>query len=253
MNKPILQAYDPGWRLPRLFGLHRWSYNLDTTTLLLEMTCREGSVRPLSIELRELAVAIPVDAMTRLRDHVDEGRRNGVAGPTLVPFLLRDRKVVEVESACYFEQDTQGPMLKGMFRRPPPSPLQSHTSQQLAAFLEAFVAHSPSAVVVVDAAGTVISINEVCLRFFGKAHRRDVVRKPLLDLAYSFSIGMGALMREAIQSSKPSRGRFEVMFGSGARQSMYWRSFPLSLGEMGSAPRVFAFDLHEGGARHAAA
>jgi PAS domain S-box-containing protein len=239
--------------LQRVLGVHKWTVNLDTGMMRVEYGRAFGKTHLHELSVAELASLLGPEDMRLYHAHWDMAARAGHHGPVNLPFANAAGEKSVVESACALYLSGGERFLIGVFKRINQRAELSRNARLLAEFLESFIAHSPSGIVVVDSQGKVVSANREFIRFVGKASRTEVVKASVLDMVYAVSTGLGHVMREALRSASPTRGRYEATFENGTRQTLYWRAFPLSMDATTIPPHVFAFDLNEQGARSAAA
>lgn len=239
--------------LQRVLGVHKWVVNLNTGLMRVEYGRRFGKTQLHELSVAALAKLLGPEDMRLYHTHWDAAVRNGHDGPVNLPFANAAAEKSVVESACALYLSGGERFLIGVFKRINQRAELSRNARLLAEFLESFITHSPSGIVVVDSQGKIVSANREFIRFVGKASRSEVVKASALDMVYAVSAGLGNLMREALRSPNPTRGRYEVTFDNGNRQTLYWRAFPLSMDATATPPHVFAFDLNEQGARNAAA
>ncbi len=237
--------------LQRLVGVNRWLLNLQTQIMRLEYGREFGSTRIHEISVEQLrALFEPVEMEQYLR-HWSEAMQAGHAGPVVLPFVSGDGEKSAVECACCLQIIGEERFLVGVFKRLPAPQKMAQNARVLSGFLETFIEHSPSSIVVTDTSGAIVSLNREFLRFIGGVQKRDYLRKSVLDPLYAINSGLGMLMRRVLHSPQPERGSYEVV-QSGMRQTLYWRAFPLSMDSMVAPPKVFAFDTHQQGPRAAA-
>lgn len=239
--------------LQRVLGVNKWTLNLANGLMRVEYGRGFGEVQLHEISVEQLARLLGPEDMRLYRDHWDEAVRNGHAGPVNLPFANGAGEKSIVESACALHVQGSERFLIGVFKRLSQKAELSRNARLLAEFLESFIAHSPSGIVVVDHHGKIVSANREFIRFVGKVNRVEVVQASALDTVYAVSPGLGQVLRDALRTNEPTRGRYEVTYRSGLRQTLYWRAFPLSVDASAAPPHVFAFDLNENGARSAAA
>lgn len=248
-----VKSSNPIGAMERLFGINRWVLNLRTNMLRLEYGRRFDKMKLIEIDAGELNKLLTPAEMRSLVAHWEEAVQHGNAGPTLIPFAARDQIGAKVESTCIVEMIDSDRCLVGLFRRPPAEEKLSKNNRLLTEFLETFIEHSPTCIVVVDHNGSVISLNSSFLRFIGRDRKADLLRAGFHSIAEKFNHGFGLVVREALQTTKPTRGRTEIQISDTHRQTLYWRTFPLSLKDEIHLPRVFSFEVHEGGPRQVAA
>lgn len=253
---PIIDTLSRGdilSNLQRVLGVHKWTLNLDTGLMRVEYGRDYGETHVHEVQVDALARMLGAEGFKLYRDHWDSALRQGHSGPVNLPFANAAGDISIVESACARYLHGQDHYLIGVFKRVNHRAELGRNAKLLTEFLESFIANSPSGIVVVDQHGRIVSANRAFIHFVGKAERAEVLQCSALDTVYPVSPGLGQVMREAIRSREPTRGRYEVTFQNGLRQSLYWRAFPLSMDASVAPPHVFAFDLHEGGARSVAA
>lgn len=239
--------------LQRVLGVHKWTLNLDTGLMRVEYGRDYGETHLHEVTIDALARMLGPEGFKLYRDHWDGAVRHGHSGPVNLPFANAAGEISIVESACAPYLHGQERYLVGVFKRVNHKAELGRNARLLTEFLESFIAHSPSGIVVVDHHGRIVSANRAFIHFVGKAERAEVVQSVALDTVYAVSQGLGQVMRDALRSREPTRGRYEVTFQNGLRQTLYWRAFPLSMDASVAPPHVFAFDLNEGGARNVAA
>jgi PAS domain-containing protein len=240
-------------QLQRVLGVHRWTLNLATGLMRLEYGRVYGETRLHEVHREELARLLGPRDMRLYHDHWEAALRNGHHGPVNLPFANGAGDISVVESACALHTQGEERFLVGVFKRIHQRTELGRNARLLSEFLESFITHSPSSIVVVDSHGKIVSANREFIRFIGKTQRAEVVQKPALDMVYAVSAGFGQVMREALRQNGPTRGRYEMTLENALRQTLYWRAFPLSMDAAVVAPHVFAFDLNENGARRVAA
>lgn len=239
--------------MQRLFGINLWVLNLRSNQLRLEYGRRFDKMKLLELDAAVLNTLLTPLEMKNLVAHWEEAVQNGSSGPVLVPFAARGQVGAKVESICALEVVEGEPCLVGLFRRPPEEPKLVKNNRLLTEFLESFIENSPSCIVVVDHNGQIISLNSAFMRFIGRDRKADLVRSAVQSIAEKFSHSFGMVIREALQIAGSKRGRSEILISDIHRQTLYWRTFPLSLKDETHLPRVFAFELHEGGPQRIAA
>lgn len=253
---PIIETVSRGEivaNLQRLIGCHKWTLNLTTGQIRFEYGREYGDISVQEITIEALERMLGHDAFKLHRDHWNNAVRMGHAGPVNLPFVNGAGEISIMESACAPYVHGQEQYLIGVLKRTSQKVELSRNARLLTEFLESFIAHSPSGIVVVDHHGHIVTANRAFIHFVGKEARAEVIRRPALDAVYAISPGLGHVMRDALRANQPTRGRYEITYQNGLRQSLYWRSFPLSMDASVAPPHVFAFDLHEGGARSVAA
>ncbi|MFM8750994.1 hypothetical protein [Rhabdaerophilum sp.] len=235
-------------RLQRLVGVNKWLLNLQTNIMRLEFGREFESTRIHEISVEQLAAALDPSEMEQYFQHWSEAARVGHAGPIILPFVKSDGTKSPVEIACCLQVIGEERFIVGIFKRLPAPQKLAQNARVLSGFLETFIEHSPSSIVVTDTSGAIVSLNREFLRFIGGVQKSDYLRKSVLDPLYAINTGLGMLMRRVLHSPQPERGSYEVVQG-GMRQTLYWRSFPLSMDMMVAPPKVFAFDTHQQGPR----
>ncbi|KAF0231468.1 MAG: hypothetical protein FD175_769 [Beijerinckiaceae bacterium] len=241
-------------RLQRTVGVHMWTLDLDHGVFQFEIGQNTDSGTCRSLPLEILRSLLAPEEMQIVAAHWREAALSGIAGPALLPFVKADGARSQVESACCLLRDGQTNSLLGVFRRPSvivsnQQEIGMHKERLLVEYVEAFIDNSPSAIVVASPGGSIISINQECLRFLGKSHRSEVLRKSLHEILRAIDIGLGDIVAQVMGSTKPMRGRYDVQLGHGKRHTLYWRFFALSGSFSTSPPKVFAFDVNSGGPR----
>lgn len=240
-------------QLQRTLGVHKWSLNLQTGRMRMEYGRDTEGAQIHELNIDELRQLLNADDMRLHREHWDAAVRHGHAGPTSLAFVKGMGHRAMAESVCaLFEAEGQRYLI-GYFKRQTQKAELSRNARMLTEFLESFIANSPSGIVVVDASGHIVSANRAFLRFVGKATRTEALQQSALDMMSGISPGLGQVMRDALKAPNPVKGRCEVAYSNGLRQTLYWRAFPLSMDTTTTPPRVFAFDLNEQGARIVAA
>lgn len=236
-------------RVQRLVGVNKWLLNLQNNVMRLEFGRDFNATQIHEFNIDELRQKLEPGEAELYTNHWGEALRCGHSGPVILPFLKADGTTAPVESACCLSTMGDERYLVGVFKRLPTAPQAGQNARLLAGFLETFIEHSPSSIVVTDTSGAIVSLNREFLRFIGGAQKSDYVRKSVLDPLYAVNAGLGSLMRKLLASPKPERGSYEVI-QSGIRQTLYWRSFPLSMDAAVAPPKVFAFDLNQQGPRN---
>lgn len=241
-------------RLHRTVGVHMWTVDLDRGLFRFEVGQSTGSGASRSLSLDMLRSMLAPEEMQIVTAHWREAAQNGIAGPALLPFVKADGARSQVESACCLLRDGETNSLLGVFRRPSvivsnQQEIGLHKERMLVEYVEAFIENSPSAIVVANPSGLIISINQECLRFLGKSHRGEVLRKSLQEILRAIDIGLGDIVAQVMGSTRPMRGRYDAQLGHGKRHTLYWRFFALSGQFSTSPPKVFAFDVNSGGPR----
>jgi PAS domain S-box-containing protein len=238
--------------LQRGLGVHIWSLNLQSGLLRIEYGRSFTTSETIELSVDALSQMLGPEDMRLHRDHWDAALKHGQHGPVNLPFANGAGEISLVESACALYVNGSERILLGVIKRINQRAELGSNARLLTEFLESFIAQSPSGIVVVDHAGHIVTANREFIRFVGKTSRAEVVQASALDTVYAVSPGLGHIMRDALRSPTPTRGRYEVTFKNGTRQTLYWRAFPLSM-DAKVAPHVFAFDMNEQGARSAAA
>lgn len=238
-------------RLQRMVGVNSWLLNLQSNIMRLEYGSEFDATQIHEISVEQLRASLDPAEIEQYVNHWSEAARVGFAGPVVLPFIKGDGTKAPVESACCLQVIGEERFLVGVFKRIPAPQKLANNVRLLAGFLETFIEHSPSSIVVTDTSGSIVSLNREFLRFIGGVQKSDYLRKSVLDPLYAINTGLGTLMRRVLNSPQPERGSYEVIQG-GARQTLYWRSFPLSVDAMTAPPKVFAFDMHQQGPRIAA-
>ncbi|CAN1540699.1 PAS fold-4 [Rhabdaerophilaceae bacterium] len=235
-------------RVQRLVGVNKWLLNLQNNVMRLEFGRDFNATQIHEFNIEELRQKLDPGEAELYVNHWGEALSNGHSGPVILPFLKADGSTAPVESACCLSTMGEERYLVGVFKRLPAPQKLAQNARVLSGFLETFIEHSPSSIVVTDKAGSIVSLNREFLRFIGGVQKSDYLSKSVLDPLYAINTGLGTLMRRVLHSPRPERGSFEVVQG-GARQTLYWRSFPLSMDAMVAPPKVFAFDTHQQGPR----
>jgi len=240
-------------QLQRTLGVHKWSLDLQTGQMRVEYGRDEPDANVHELNIDELRQLLNVDDMRLYREHWDRAVRTGHAGPTILAFAKAMGERAMVESVCSFHEVHGQRYLIGYFKRMTQRAELSRNARLLTEFLESFIANSPSGIVVVDSKGKIVSANREFLRFVGKSSRAEVLQRSAQEMMSGVSPGLGQVMLDALRAPEPVKGRCEVVYSGGARQTLYWRAFPLSGDSATTPPHVFAFDLNEHGARSKAA
>jgi PAS domain S-box-containing protein len=239
-------------QLQRLVGVHTWTLDLRNMVMRIEVGRDFNDFTTRELPMSGLNSILSPDEMRLVASHWQEAAHNGFAGPTLLPFVRADMTKSQVESACCRMHSGGENYLIGIFRRPSVTNGGKNDSlmrkeRLLIEYIEAFIENSPSAIVVADPTGNIVSINQECLRFLGKTERKEVIRQPLVNVMRTADVGLGDIVAQVLPSSKPMRGRYEAVLSRTKRHTLYWRVFPLSLSDATVPPKVFAFDLNSGG------
>ena len=239
-------------QLQRLVGVHTWTLDFRNMMMRIEVGRDFNDFTTHDVPVNGLNAILSPDEMRLVVSHWEEAAQNGFAGPALLPFVRADMTKSQVESACCRMRSGGEDYLIGIFRRPAvtlggKSDSVTRKEHLLVEYIEAFIENSPSAIVVADPAGNIVSINQECLRFLGKTERKEVVRQSLVKVMRGADVGLGDIVAQVLSSSKPMRGRYEAVLSRTKRHTLYWRVFPLSLNDTMAPPKVFAFDLNSGG------
>lgn len=236
-------------RLQRMVGVHKWTLNLQSKLIRIEYGRDFNDTSMFEVTSAQLREMLSKEDMFLCNQHWDEAVRQGYSGPVNMPFIKANGERTLVESVCALHEAGSENSLVGVFKRISETAQFGRNARLLTKFLESFIEHSPSSIVVVDQTGRVVSANREFIRFVGRGSRSEIVQRPVLDIIYEISQGLGVLMRDALRNPQPTRGRYELSNPNGTRETLYWRAFPLSLDEGFTPPKVFAFDQNEGGAR----
>lgn len=237
-------------QLERLLGVNRWQLNLSTNVMRVEFADNFDAVHVHEVHVNALKSVLDAHEIEQHLAHWEEAAREGHSGPVGLNFMHADGSKGPIESACGLYVVNEERLLIGVFRFMPNPQKLSHHAKHLSGFLDTFIENSPSCTVVMDSAGAVISLNREFMRFLGGADRNAYLRKSLLDPLYEINTGLGTLVRKVLHSQEAERGSFEMHRGE-LRQTLYWRSFPLSVDKSIAPPKVFAFDMHQHGPRAA--
>ncbi len=243
-------------QLQRLVGIHIWTLDLGKMVMRVELGHDFRDAKVHEMPVRGLNTLLSAEELRLVAAHWEEAAQKGVAGPALLPFVRADLTKSQVESVCCRMHSGDGDYLIGLFRRPTVAKAASVDAAArkelvLVEYIEAFIDNSPSAIVVADPAGNIISINQECLRFLGKTDRKEAIRQPLVKMMRAVDVGLGDIVAQVFPSAKAMRGRYEATVSRAKQQTLHWRFFPLTLKGNASPPRVFAFDVNAGGAHPA--
>lgn len=231
----------------RRIGLNKWWLNFDANVLHIEHPTEDGRIKRLDIPVAKLEKLYTPDEMAAVAAHWREAATKGFSGPTILPFVQKDGSKAQIESVASFEVRTDGAYLVGLFKTVEDLLKLQKRARLLKEFLDSFVQNSPSAIIIFDQRGRVLSANEALGRFLHLTSVRPLVGHTIDHMERMIDAKFLSIIKASLQKPQASRGRHTLTFGPNMHHSVYWRCFPLAVDQEEQPPKVFCFDLHAAG------
>lgn len=230
--------------LMRMIGLNRWVLDLSQNVLHLEFGNKFARADSVAIPLSTLESLYTPNEMQIVAEHWRAAAENGHAGPAILPFVRQDGSKAQIESVASLERRETGKYLVGVYKRVDDILRLQKRARLLGEFLDSFVRHSPSAIMVFDANDRVISASDSLGRYLHLQSVRPLIGHTIDHFHKMFDPKLISIIKAAICLPEAGKGRYVLPSNTGLHHALHWRSFRLSLDRDEAPPRVFAFDVH---------